>query len=127
MEKKIELNAAQRLTASEYVEAMSTLQGNRTGLGNILVWISKRYPQHSARVKVSNIRDTYSPDDNFTLDLDGAHREGDIKVSPAELERIRNWIVLNRETIIKFWDDDRFLDDEMKRVIKKVPAKRKRK
>jgi hypothetical protein len=120
MDKKIELNAAQRLEASFRIEAMATLQGKRTGLGNILVWISKRYPQHACRVKVSNIRNTYSPDDNFTLDLEGVHRNGDVKISQSELSKVRDWIALNREVIQRFWDDDTFLDDDMRDELQKV-------
>jgi len=121
MNKKIELNAATRL--SYVIEAMATLQGKRTGLGNILVWISKRNPRHGNRVKVSNIRDTYSPDDNFSIDLDGVIQEGHSKVSTDELERIRNWIKLNKPVIERFWSDDQYLDDEMKKDLKKLAKK----
>lgn len=121
MIKKIELNAAQRL--QQFVGAMATLRGTRTGLGNILVWISKRYPQHSCRVKVSNIRDSYSPDDNFSIDLAGIVQEGDEKMTSAEMARIRKWIEINRDVIARFWNDDQYLDDEMKKDLKKVPKK----
>jgi len=121
MTEKVELKAAQRL--KQFIGAMATLQGKRTGLGNILIWISKRYPRHACRVKVSNVRDTYSPDDNFSLSLDGVVQEGQEKVSATDMLRIRKWIEINREVIEKFWNDDQYLDDDMKKDLKKLPKK----
>lgn len=105
------------------VEAMATLQGNRTGLENILVWISKRNPRHACYVKVSNQGNTYSPNDNFSLDLEGNIQEGDSKLSTAELNQVQRWIKLNQKTIERFWTDDQYLDDEMKKHIKRIPKK----
>jgi len=118
MEKKIELKAAQRL--QQFIGAMANLNPKHTGIPNVVIWISKKEPTHACRVKVSNIKGKYSPTDNFSIRLHDGSIEGDAKVSQKDLSNVREWIELNRETILRFWDDDEYDALDLAQDLKKI-------
>jgi hypothetical protein len=100
----------------EYLEEQdlyefANLDDMDTGIKNIILHAysqgdGKKLP-HGARIKVSNIRGKYSNSDNFVLDIKtGTIVEGQCKLSNKELQQIRNWISLNREELISYWDSE---------------------
>lgn len=86
-----------------------------------IVWISEKVgARHDVRVKVSSgpkVREfvaTVSVRPNVDLIA------GDL--STPDLERVRGWIELNRDTIIKYWNGDILYTDEALAALKKIPA-----
>jgi hypothetical protein len=118
VEKKTELKAAQRL--SHFIGAMANLGPKRTGLDNLVVWASKKEPRHACRIKVSNIRGKYSATDNFSIRLHDGKIDGTRKVSDSELSDVQKWIALNREAILKFWEDDEYDAGDFIEDLKKI-------
>lgn len=79
-------------------------QGDR--LRNIVVFVSQfGRSRNSCRVKISNLKGSYSDRDTFTLKLDGEIVAGVCKLNTTELENVRKWLNLNRETILDYWLD----------------------
>jgi hypothetical protein len=107
--------------ADDFFE-MANLSPTLTGLP-MIVWISERgRAQHGARVKVSLVHGRRARPD----------RTASVSVRPTievvagpemrrrDLELVRQWIELNREAILAYWDGD-LLTDEVIARLKPVP------
>jgi len=59
---------------------------------------------HSPRIKVSNIYGKYRSEDCFVIGvLDLEIKKGTPKITSKELEQVKEWIVVNRKQLIKYW------------------------
>jgi hypothetical protein len=95
---------------SEPVFGMSNLSDKRTGLDNIVIWVSDgEGVRHAPRIKVSNIRgkSPESKTNSFSVSI-GSHPEivaGTPKgFSPRELRQIFSWVTLNTITLLEYWN-----------------------
>lgn len=106
--KKAMKTSGQLVTAPETIGLfeMANLSPKRTGLP-FVVWISpKAGAPHDVRVKVSKgpkvraselISVTVRPDVRVV---------GAGKITAHDLDLLRKWIELNKDTIVKYWDGD---------------------
>ncbi len=85
---------------------MANLSPKRTGLP-FVVWISpKAGASHDVRVKISRGPKVH-PSEFITVAVrPEVHVVGGGKLSAHELDLLRNWIELNRDVLIKYWDGD---------------------
>jgi len=100
------MNAPVDQPAAEDLFEMANLSPKRTGLP-FVIWISPRGgAQHDVRVKVTRspkalpgefITVTVRPEVNVL---------GPGKLSTHELALLRQWIELNRDVLIRFWNGD---------------------
>ena len=102
---------------------MANLSPTLTGLP-MIVWISERgHARHDARVKVSVVHGRRArPDRTASVSV----RPTVERVAGPELDRreiglVRQWIDLNREAIIAYWNGD-LLADEVIARLRPVPA-----
>jgi hypothetical protein len=116
---------ASRLAADEADDLfdMANLSPTLTGLP-MIVWISERgRARHDARVKVSLVHGrrvrpnrTASVSVRPTVEIVAGP-----ELDRGDMELVRQWIELNREAIIAYWNGD-LLTDEVIGQLKPVPS-----
>jgi hypothetical protein len=103
---------------------MANLSPALTGLP-MIVWISERgHARHDARVKVSLVHGRrVRPDQTASVSV---RPTVDVVAGPEpdrrDLDLVRRWIELNRDTIIAYWDGDLLTDEVIARLRPIVPA-----
>jgi hypothetical protein len=103
---------------------MSNLRWDLTGLPeNMVVWISPRADnRHDARVKVSR-GSKYRKDQVVSVSLRPTVevKGGLWKFSAKDFERLKEWITLNRQALVDYWEERIEYDDDVKALLKKLP------
>lgn len=101
---------------------MANFGTKTTGLP-MIVYVSEKKASHAARIKVSR---TYNHrvliGDTFSISISDnpkivAGDEG--KITSSDLKKVFDWIILNKETLLKYWNNE-LLTDELIELIKKV-------
>jgi hypothetical protein len=93
----------------------ANLSTRLTGLP-FVVWISQRgNARHDVRVKVSRGPKAI-PEEMVSVAIRPEVRVVAGELAPDELERLRAWVELNREVILKFWDGELFTDDALAQI-----------
>ena len=97
---------------------MSNLLPSRTGL-DYQVWYSAYYPGHKPRIKVD------LPDGKSVyIQIENHEIKGDVdKISSKELRKIFDWIDLNKNALLKYWNEARAgkIDTvEMNKLLKRI-------
>lgn len=83
---------------------MANMQPSETGLIATIHVMSKGGAKHGPRIKVSNIAGTFHHSDNFTLTNEPEPRViGNCKLKSDKLEKIVDWVKLNRDHISDVW------------------------
>jgi hypothetical protein len=65
--------------------------------------------RHGPRIKVSNIRHTFSEFDNFAVTIDKIQPRviaGKVKIKSSEVDDICDWVRLNYTPLMKYWRDE---------------------
>ena len=112
--------------AAEDLFEMANLSPALTGLP-MIVWISERgHARHDARVKVALIHGRrVRPDRTAAVSVrPTVEVVAGAEVERRDLELVRQWIELNRETIIAYWDGDLLTDEVIARLKPIAPASR---
>lgn len=81
---------------------MANLFPKQTGL-SAPVWIGKVGGRHNLRIKVSNQRHRYNPNDTFVISVDKIEPKvlsGHVGLKTEEVEQILDWVKLNYEKLI---------------------------
>lgn len=100
-----------KILSEDILYEYANLDYRHTGLSNIVVHVysqddSKKL-QHGPRVKVSNVYGKYSVSDNFVIDVKNKTIvEGQCKLTRKELANIIEWIQLNHDTILEYWNSE---------------------
>jgi len=84
---------------------MSNISPNKTGLGDVVIWVGEKNPRHGHRIKVSNLRKKGVRDfggDDFSIRLSDLSIDGVCKLSKNELNLIYNFIDKNKSIIIDY-------------------------
>ena len=90
---------------------IANLNPKKTGLP-FVVWISPRgNAQHDVRVKISP-GPRAIPSEMVSVGIRPDVRVVEGSLSPSDLEGLRQWIDLNRDVLIRFWDGDIAYTDE---------------
>jgi len=103
---------------------MANLSPAVTGLP-MIVWISERgHVRHDARVKVSLVHGRRArPDRTASVPV---RPTVDVVAGPdidgRDLDLVRQWIELNRDTLIAYWDGDLLTDEVIARLQPIAPA-----
>lgn len=75
---------------------------SKTGLTNIVIWISKTDERHGPRIKVSNVYNKMVNDDTFTITLPDKKIIGINKLSRNDIQNIFAFIDLNLDILTDF-------------------------
>lgn len=92
---------------------------------NVIMFMSTRESvkgRHWARIKVSNVIGTFSSTDNFVLSIDDSPvvLAGTPTIKSSVLTDIKDWVILNKVTLLKYWNDEFDSDSEFYNQLKKV-------
>ena len=81
---------------------MANLPPKRTGLP-YQIWYSAQEPRHKPRIKVD------LPDGrNLSIEIESHKVTGPVnKISSSDLNKILEWIDLNKEILLKYWNEAR--------------------
>lgn len=112
------------LITEDAVFEMARIQPANTGLPYIMFASTKDYVEgkHWARIKVSNIPGTFSKDDNFSVSISRTPEvlAGKPTYGESKLADIFDWVALNYEPLMKYWnneyEDDADFYAELQRV-----------
>lgn len=97
---------------------MANLSPSLPGLP-MIVWISERgRDRHDVRVKVSLIRGRRArPDRTASVSLrSNVGIAAGPELEPGDLAPVREWVELNREAIIAYWNGDLLTDEVIPRL-----------
>jgi hypothetical protein len=87
---------------------MANLGSDDHGIAHVVIWVGKANKQHGLRVKVSNLKDRWSNDDNFVIQmpsLDYDHEQVAPWIRGSVMKLILAWIVLNSKVLHDFEND----------------------
>lgn len=122
------INAAWRLRSSigsEEIFAMSGFKSDKTGLpNNIYIWVSTKLKgMHGPRIKVSNVRSKYINTNTFSVTISNSPKVVagiPDNFSSKELLAIYNWVRLNKNPLLVFWNSDNMDSDDLTPLLKKI-------
>src|ERR1700676_1684727 len=112
---------ADKLAELEQLEHMVTYRKNVTGVDNTVFISPKVHARHAARVKVAiNPPDTISPtSETISVSIhDGSVVAGNTSsVTATLLDQVRQFIALNKDALIDYWEE-RIDTDELRQRLK---------
>lgn len=67
------------------------------------IWVGKPDPRHGHRIKVVNETGRIDPDDSFSLSISDEPKivAGESRIPARELNKIKQWIKLNKDLLIR--------------------------
>lgn len=115
------MDSASLIDEDEGLFEMVNVRPEISGLP-FIVWISEKGgARHDVRVKVSpgpRVREF-----SATVSVRPSVEVLAGQLSKADLDLVRGWIELNRDTIIKYWNGDILYTDEALAALSKLPPK----
>ena len=107
----------------DVLHEMANLGSHNHGIQDIVIWVGKSNKQHGLRIKISNLRNKWSNDDHFviqlpSLDYDPSQVAG--WITPKIMKKIQQWIVLNQQVLYDFETDKIMYTDQFISQIAKV-------
>ena len=107
----------------DVLHEMANLGSHNHGISNIVIWVGKANKQHGLRIKVSNLKNRWSNDDNFVIQLPS------LDYDPSQvahwitidiINQIMAWIRLNQQVLYDFETDKIMYTDQFINQISKV-------
>ena len=93
------------MLTDKHLLEMANMQPRETGLPAVIFISYKGIVKHGPRIKVSNVAGTFDPRDNFTMTIENYPRIiGRCKLKKSDVEDISDWILLNRDHLLKIWN-----------------------
>lgn len=103
---------------------MARVKPKDSGIPWIIFISSKDYvkQKHWARIKISNVKGTFSENDNFVVSISQQPKvlAGKAKMKQTELDDIFDWVVLNYDVLIKYWNEQFDSDAELYQQLRKI-------
>lgn len=107
----------------DVLHEMANLGSHNHGINDVVIWVGKANKQHGLRIKVSNLKNRWSNDANFVIQLPS------LDYDPAQVARwinsdvmkqIMSWIRLNQQVLYDFETDKIMYTDQFINQISKV-------
>ena len=107
----------------DVLHEMANLGSHNHGIQDVVIWVGKANKQHGLRIKVSNLKNRWSNDDNFVIQLPS------LDYDPSQVARwitsdimkqIMDWIRLNQQVLYDFETDKIMYTDQFISQISKV-------
>lgn len=92
----------------DVLHEMANLGKSDHGINDVVIWVGKSNKQHGLRVKVSNLKNRWSNDDNFVIQLPSLDYNPSAVakwITPQIMKQIQSWIVLNQQVLYDFETD----------------------
>lgn len=107
----------------DVLHEMANLGSHNHGIQDVVIWVGKANKQHGLRIKVSNLKNKWSNDDNFVIQLpilDYDPNQVARWITPDIMKKIQQWIVLNQQVLYDFETDKIMYTDQFISQISKV-------
>jgi hypothetical protein len=100
---------------------MANVREKQSGIPYVIFISSKdaALSKHGPRIKVSNRHDRWDPSSNFVITVPELRVVGTATFSSDQLEDIKDWIRLNKDLIVKYWNKE-IDDQELLNTIEKL-------
>lgn len=107
----------------DVLHEMANLGSHNHGIQDVVIWVGKANKQHGLRIKVSNLKNRWSNDDNFVIQL--PNLDYDLTqvarwITPEIMKQIMLWIKLNQQVLYDFETDKIMYTDQFINQISKV-------
>lgn len=92
----------------DVLHEMANLGKSDHGIDDVVIWVGKSNKQHGLRVKISNLKNKWSNEDNFVIQMpsiDYDHTQVANWITPNIMKKIQQWIVLNQPVLYDFETD----------------------
>ena len=100
---------------------MSNISSKITGIEGVVIWLGPNPHYHGRRVKVSNDIGKFNRSNCFTITLPDLNIIGDVNsnlIDNKKMEKIKKFISINMEVIIKYSDEEILTDEMINSLIK---------
>jgi hypothetical protein len=107
----------------DVLHEMANLGSHNHGISDIVIWVGKANKQHGLRIKVSNLKNRWSNDDNFVIklpNLDYDPSQVARWITSDIMKKIMTWIRLNQQVLYDFETDKIMYTDQFINKISKV-------
>ena len=100
---------------------MANVREKQSGIPYVIFISSKdaALSKHGPRIKVSNLSDKWDPSSNFVITVPELRVVGTSVFSSDQVEDIKDWVKLNKDIIVKYWNKE-IDDQELLNKIKKL-------
>lgn len=117
------LNMVIKEEEDDVLHEMANLGSHNHGIPNVVIWVGKTNKRHGLRIKVSNIKDRWSNDNNFVIQLSSLDYDPSQVASwitPNIIKQIMTWIKLNQQVLYDFETDEIVYTDQFISKLSKV-------
>ena len=100
---------------------MSNISSKTTGIEGVVIWLGPNPHYHGRRVKVSNDIGKFNRSNCFTITLPDMNIIGDVNsnlIDSKKMEKIKKFISINMDVIIKYSDEEILTDEMINSLIK---------
>jgi hypothetical protein len=107
----------------DVLHEMANLGKDDHGIDDVVIWVGKANKQHGLRIKVSNLKNHWSNDDNFVIQLpslDYDHQAVAKWIQGKVMKQILSWITLNYQLLDDFENDRIFYTRDFLNKISKI-------
>jgi hypothetical protein len=107
----------------DVLHEMANLGSHNHGISDIVIWVGKANKQHGLRIKVSNLKNRWSNDDNFVIQLPNLDYDPSQVarwITSDIMKKIMTWIRLNQQVLYDFETDKIMYTDQFINKISKV-------
>jgi hypothetical protein len=107
----------------DVLHEMANLGSHNHGIDDVVIWVGKANKQHGLRIKVSNLKNRWSNDNNFVIQLPSLDYDPSQVarwITSDIMKKIQQWIVLNQQILYDFETDKIMYTDEFISQISKV-------
>ena len=107
----------------DVLHEMANLGSHNHGIQDVVIWVGKANKQHGLRIKISNLKNRWSNDDNFVIQLPSLDYDPNQVarwITPDIMKQIMEWIRLNQQVLYDFETDKIMYTDQFINQISKV-------
>lgn len=107
----------------DVLHEMANLGSHNHGIQDIVIWVGKANKQHGLRIKVSNLKNKWSNDTNFVIQLPSLDYDPNQVarwITSDVMNQIMSWIKLNQQVLYDFETDKIMYTDQFISQISKV-------
>jgi hypothetical protein len=107
----------------DVLHEMANLGSHNHGIQDVVIWVGKANKQHGLRIKISNLKNRWSNDDNFVIQLPSLDYDPSQVarwITSDIMKKIMDWIKLNQQVLFDFETDKIMYTDQFISQISKV-------